>query len=329
MTNLSLVSVIIPVMNEEENVQSFYQAMTTVTEELRECEWEFVFVEDGSTDRTLERILNLRAKDPRVRILQLSRNFGSYPALRAGIEHARGEAVITISADLQDSPELFRSFVAEWQKGYDIVWAVRAQRDDPWAKTMLARMFYSLVRLLALPNLPIDGMDCALFNRKVVNAFLRISDINNITFMTIYWMGFRQTRISYHRHRRQFGKTKWPINKRMKSALDVITSFSCLPLRFASYLGLTISFLSILGAGVVFFNRVALGIGSLGWPSVIISILFLGGMQLVILGVMGEYLWRIGNQVRGQPQYIVMKEVGFEDSPEQLAPKSALHSPSQ
>lgn len=319
MASPSLISVIVPVMNEEENVPLFYDAVRAVTDSLNELEWEFIFVEDGSTDRTLERLLALRVKDPRVKILQFSRNFGSYPALRAGLDYSQGDACITISADLQDSPELFRSFLAQWQEGSDIVWGVRAQRDDPWAKKTLASLFYRLLRILALSNLPTDGMDCALFDRKVVNAFLQISDIHNITFMTIYWMGFRQTRVPYHRKGRQFGKSKWPLGRRIKSALDVITSFSGLPLRFASYLGMTVSTLSLLGALIIFFNKLVLGIGSWGWPSMMMSILFLGGIQLVMLGVMGEYLWRIGNQVRGQPQYIVMKEIGFDRRPERMA----------
>lgn len=319
MSDPRLISVVVPVMNEEENISLFYDALRNVTESLGTFDWEFIFVDDGSTDETLARILDLRKKDPRIRVLQLSRNFGSYPALRAGIGYAQGSAAITISADLQDSPEIFRSFVERWQEGYDIVWGVRAKRDDPWMKKTFATLFYRVVGLLALSNLPVDGMDCALFDRKVINAFLQISDVNNITFMTIYWMGFRQARVPYHRKARRFGKTKWPIGKRVKSAMDVITSFSCLPLRFASYVGLTISLLSMLGALIILFNKVVFGIGSLGWPSLMMSVLFLGGIQLIVLGIIGEYLWRIGNQVRGQPQYLVMKEIGFEEhSPSSL-----------
>src|SRR5262249_45480125 len=142
------------------NVQPFYDAVMAVTGDLGEFEWEFIFVDDGSTDRTVDRLLALREKDPRIRVLQLSRNFGSYAALRAGFEYARGDAVITISADLQDPPELFRSFLTRWQEGYHTVWGVRGQRDDSWSKKLLASLFYRLIRRLALAYLPTGGMDC-------------------------------------------------------------------------------------------------------------------------------------------------------------------------
>ena len=315
MSDFKLISVVVPVMNEEENVRPFYDAVTHVTDGLIEFEWEFIFVDDGSTDQSLERLVALRATDDRIRVPELSRNFGSYAALRAGLDYARGDAVITISADLQDPPELFRSFVAQWQEGYHIVWGVRAERDDPWSKKILAGLFYRVVRRVALSGLPISGMDCGLFDRKVVDAFRQIPDRNNIPFMTIYWMGFRQARVPYDRQRRQFGESKWPLGKRINSALDVITSFSHLPIRLASYFGLAISALSAVVALVVLINKLVFGIGTLGWPSVMITVLFLGGVQLVVLGVLGEYLWRISTEVRGRPWYVVMNEIGFDDLP--------------
>ncbi len=308
-----LISVVVPAYNEEENVQFFYDAVTAVTNNLSEFDWEFLIVDDGSTDRTVERFRALAEKDRRLRILQLSRNFGSYAALRAGFDHARGDAVITISADLQDSPELFRTFVARWKEGYHTVWGVREQRDDPLTKKVLAALFYQVIRRLALAGLPVGGMDCGLFDRKVIDAFREIPDRNNITFMTIYWMGFRQAQVPYHRRERKFGQSKWPFRKRMKAALDVITSLSSLPIRFISYMGLFISMLSFLAAMVVVFNKLVWGIGEWGWPSLMVVMLFLGGIQLIMLGLIGEYLWRVGAQVRGQPWYIVMDKIGFEN----------------
>ena len=298
-------------MNEEENVQAFYSAVREVSDSITEVDWEFVFVDDGSTDRTVELLVGLREKDGRVRVVRFSRNFGSYAALRAGFEYAGGDAVVTISADLQDSPELFRSFVAHWLDGYHIVWGVRAGRDDPWAKKMLAGAFYRVIRRLALPNLPSEGMDCGLFDRKVVDAFCRIPDRNTITFMTIFWMGFHQISVPYHRERRRFGKSKWPFRKRLEAAIDVITAFSLLPIRLSSYVGLFVSALSFVAALVVLFNRLVLNLGGLGWPSIMTVVLFLGGVQLVMLGVFGEYIWRISLEVRGRPHYIVMEEIGF------------------
>lgn len=307
-----LISIVVPAMNEQDNIGPFYSAVTNVTDSLNDFQWEIVFVDDGSTDLTAERIKELRSKDSRVRALQLSRNFGSYAAIKAGFDYASGDAVITISADLQDPPDLFRSFVQHWQEGHDIVWGVREQRDDLWSKRIAATIFYRLVRRLALADLPEHGMDCGLFDRAVVDVFRRIRDKNSITFMTIYWMGFRQARVPYHRQARQFGSSKWPLGKRVKSALDVITSFSYFPVRFASYMGLAISVIAFIGAVIVLFNRLVLGIGELGWPSLMVTILFLGGVQMLMMGIIGEYLWRISTEVRNRPEYIVMKELGFD-----------------
>jgi polyisoprenyl-phosphate glycosyltransferase len=307
-----LISVIVPAMNEQENVQPFYDAVKAVTDSLSDFDWEIIFVDDGSTDSTVELIQGLRQKDPRVRAIQLSRNFGSYAAIKAGFDYAHGDACITISADLQDPPELFRDFTARWQEGHHIVWGVRGQRDDPWAKKFMASLFYRLIRRLALADLPEHGMDCGLFDHRVVEVFRKIRDKNSITFMTIYWMGFRQARVTYHRQSRKFGTSKWPVGRRIKSALDVITAFSYLPVRLGSYLGLIISSVAFIGAVIILFNRLALGIGGWGWPSLMITMLFLGGVQMMMLGMIGEYLWRINSEVRDRPQYIVMNEIGFD-----------------
>lgn len=312
MASSRLISVVVPAMNEQENVEPFYAEVKAVTNSLPDFDWEIIFVDDGSTDATVERLVALREKDPRVCVVQLSRNFGSYAAIKAGFDYARGDACITISADLQDPPELFQAFTARWQEGYEIVWGTREQRDDPWSKRLMADLFYGLIRRLALADLPEHGMDCGLFDRKVVDAFRQIRDKNSITFMTIYWMGFRQARVPYHRHSRRFGTSKWPLGRRIKAALDVITAFSFLPVRLISYLGLLISTVAFIGAVFVLFNRLVLGIGGGGWPSLMITVLFLGGVQMLMLGIIGEYLWRINNEVRDRPQYIVMKEFGFD-----------------
>lgn len=318
MTGTRLISVIVPAMNEQDNVDAFYERFKTVTDALADFHWELIFVDDGSTDLTVSRILGIRERDHRVRVLQLSRNFGSYAAIRAGFDYAYGDAVITISADLQDPPELFSDFAERWCEGYQIVWGVREQRDDPWSKKLAASLFYRLMSRLAFVDLPKDGMDCGLFDRRVVNVFRQIRDKNSITFMTIYWMGFRQARVPYRRQSRQFGTSKWPVGKRINSALDVITAFSYLPVRISSYVGLIVSIVALVGAIIVLFNRLVLGIGGWGWPSLMIGVLFLGGIQMLMLGILGEYLWRVSNEVRGRPQYIVMNEVGFDEPTRKL-----------
>ena len=308
-----LISIVVPAMNEQENILPFYEAVKTVTDSLPDFEWELLFVDDGSTDSTVERILTLIKTDSRVRVLKLSRNFGSYAAIKAGFDNARGDACISISADLQDPPELFRSFTEKWREGFHIVWGVREQRDDPWSKKFLANVFYRLVRRLALTDLPEHGMDCGLFDRKVVNVFREIRDQNSITFMTVYWMGFRQAQVPYHRQARQFGLSKWPMGKRVKSALDVITAFSYVPLRLSSYVGFLISIIAFLGAVIILFDKLVLNLGEWGWPSLMITMLFLSGAQLLVIGIIGEYLWRISSEVRGRPQYIVMEVFGVEN----------------
>lgn len=312
MPNLQLISVVIPALNEEENIEPFYERLRTVAGSLPHFRWEFIFVDDGSSDRTFERVTSLRERDARVCALRLSRNFGSYAAIRAGFDHARGDAVISISADLQDPPELFRAFTQRWQEGFHIVWGVREHRGDRWGKNLAAGIFYRLLRRLALADLPDQGMDCGLFDRQVIDLFRRIRDRNNIVFMTLYWMGFRQARVPYDRQARERGTSNWPLGKRVKSALDVITNFSYLPVRISSYLGILVSVVAFLGAAVVVFNRLALGVSGLGWPSLMIAIVFLGGVQMIMLGIIGEYLWRISNEVRGMPQYLVMDRFGLD-----------------
>jgi dolichol-phosphate mannosyltransferase len=313
MSGMRLISVVAPAMNEEETIDKFYEAVKAVTDDLTHYEWEFIFINDGSTDHTSDRILALREQDPRVRLLELSRNYGSYNAIRAGFDHARGDAVISISTDLQDPPELFRSFVAGWEAGHHIVWGVRQQRDDPLLKTLLARMFYSVIRRLALKNLPANGMDCGLFDRKVIEAFRQIPDRNAITFMTIYWTGFRQMQVGYHRRARERGTSKWPFAKRMNAALDVITAFSPLPIRFISVVGLVTLLVGLVGLCGLLFSKLVLGTGEWGMPLLLIGMLVVGGLQMLMLGGMGEYVWRIAAEVRGLPRYLIMRSVGFEE----------------
>lgn len=303
-----LINVVVPVLNEEECLPLFYEAVKAVTDDLSEYDWEFVFVDDGSTDRTSEILRTLRERDPRVSVLQLARNFGSHSALRAGIDFARGDAVITISADLQDSPELFRSFVAHWREGYHTVWGVRAQRDDPWSKTLLATLFYKTIGRMALPGFPPGGMDCGLFDRKVIEVLRQIPDRHNITFMSIFWMGFRQKYVPYRREARKLGTSKWPLGKRIRSALDVLTAFSAAPLRLASYCGVATAGLSFLAFPVVLLTRAFSG-GDLGWSALILALFFLVGIQLIALGILGEYVWRMAQEVRGRPYYVLMDEL--------------------
>jgi len=271
-------------------------------------------VDDGSRDRTFQLVSELARQDPRVKALRFSRNFGSHPAMTAGMRHARGDAAVIISVDLQDPPALIGRFIQQWRAGYHVVWGVREGRDDPWSKKLLANGFYALIRRIAIPDYPPQGMDCGLFDRKVIEAFNGFAEVSRIVPTLLIWAGFRQTLVPYFREARRSGESKWPLAKRIKAAIDIIVSFSYLPIRFMSYLGMFISCLGFLYAAFLIVRRVFFGLGGAGWPSVMVAILFLGGVQLLMLGILGEYIWRTSEQVRARPLYIVMDDIGFEQS---------------
>ncbi|MCP3958323.1 MAG: glycosyltransferase family 2 protein [bacterium] len=319
MTDRKLLSVVIPVYNEETNIRPFYDRLIGAIKPL-EIDAEIIFVDDGSSDRSPELIAELSQEDPRVRALILSRNFGSHPALSAGLHHANGDAAVLISVDLQDPPELITTLVERWREGYHVVWGVRESRDDPWMKKTLARLFYSVVRRIALPQFPPQGLECALWDRKVLNVLDRFPEVNRSLHMLVVWSGFRQTRVPYHRHARHSGVSKWPIRRRLNQAIDVFVAFSNTPIRMISYLGITISLLSFLYATFLLAARLLRGVGESGWPSLMVAILFLGGVQLVMLGILGEYLWRTSDQVRGRPLFIVMEEIGFDGAANRPSP---------
>lgn len=308
----SMISVVLPVFNEVMNLRPFYDELMAEIEALREVDWEIIFVDDGSTDASAEIVLSLRAQDARVKLLRLSRNFGSHAALTAGLRYAQGDAAVIMSVDLQDPPEIIPNLLKEWKNGHHVVWGIRRTRKDPWSKKFLAGLFYRFFRKVALPDFPEGGMDLSLFDRRVINELLEIHDRHGYLFATVHWMGFRQACVPYDRAVRLGGVSKWSLARRFKAAIDLIVSFSYFPIRFMSYLGLTVSLLSFLYAIELVFEKVFLGKGGVGWPSLMVTILFLGGVQLTMMGVLGEYLWRATEQVKGKPPYIIMEAVGFD-----------------
>ena len=307
----NLISVIVPVYDEETNVQPFYKALIEAIQNLSE-DFEFIFVDDGSRDQTFRIISELAQQDQRVKALRFSRNFGSHPAMTAGMRYALGDAAVIISVDLQDPPALIGRFIEKWRAGYHMVWGVREGRDDPWGKKLLANGFYGVIRRIAIPDYPPQGMDCGLFDRKVIDAFNGFEEVSRIVPTLLIWAGFRQTLVPYYREARRSGRSKWPLAKRVKAAIDIIVSFSYLPIRFMSYLGILISCIGFVYGAFLIVRRVFFGMGGSGWPSVMVAILFLGGVQLIMLGILGEYIWRTSEQVRARPLYIVMDEIGFK-----------------
>ena len=309
MTKKPLLSIIVPAFNEETNIRPFYDALVPALEQIDD-DAEIIFVDDGSADGTFTVFSELARLDRRVRALRFSRNFGSHAALTAGLREARGDAAVMISIDLQDPPDLIRTFVDKWKEGFHVVWGVRATRDDPWSKKLFARLFYSLIRKIALPEYPPEGMDFGLIDRKVIEAFNCFHEANRLVPAMIVWAGFRQAMIPYHRGPRHRGITKWSFRRRIKAAIDVIVSFSYFPIRFISYAGIVVSLLSFLYGSFLIVRRLFFGLGGAGWPSVMVTVLFLGGIQLIVLGVLGEYIWRTSDQVRNRPLYIVMDRAG-------------------
>jgi dolichol-phosphate mannosyltransferase len=302
---LGLLSVCAPVYNEEDLVEEFYRRTTAA---LHAYDYELIIVNDGSKDATPEILDRLAEDDPRLRVVHLSRNFGHQPALTAGLEHARGDAVAMLDADLQDPPELITSMVERWSEGSDIVYMVRQQRDgESFFKLTTARWFYKLFRALAQVDLAPNSGDFRLLDRRALNALLSMGERSRFLRGMTVWVGFTQSAIGYHRDARYAGETKYPLRKMLRFSLDAILSFSHTPLQLATYLGFLFSGVAFLAIPVVIVMKL-LGSYLPGFGSITIAILMLGGIQLIAIGVIGEYVGRIYDEVKRRPLYVVREE---------------------
>jgi dolichol-phosphate mannosyltransferase len=307
-----LLSIVVPVFNEEANLTRLYESVTGVMRDVGGCDWEFVFVDDGSRDGSFTVLERLRLRDQRVTAVRFARNFGSHVAIAAGIDYCRGDAAVILAADLQDPPELIREFVAKWRDGYDVVWGARTGRDDVAMRGSITALFYRLVRRFAIPNYPAGGTGSfCLVSKRVLTTFRQCTERNRLTFGLIAWSGFRAAEVPYHRRVREAGRSSWTRGRLVKSAIDTFISFSFLPIRAISYFGLLVSLLSFLFGFYVIVNRLAFGTQVEGWTSVMLALLLLGGVQLTMIGVLGEYLWRILDEVRGRPLYVVERAMGI------------------
>lgn len=293
---MKLLSLIVPVLNEEESIPLFYEAVQEVLRD-EPYELEILFVDDGSTDKTLEIIEELHARDPRVRGISFSRNFGKELALAAGLQAARGDAVVPMDVDLQDPPALLKQFLRLWEQGYETVIGVRSRRDaDSWAKRVSAGLFYRLM------------------DRVVVDALNALPERVRFTKGLYGWVGFRSAIVEYERPARVAGSSKWPGWKLWNFALDGITSFSTLPLRLWSYLGMAVALAGFSYAGYLIFKTLVWGVDVPGYASLMVVTLCLGGLILCSLGIVGEYLGRVFQEVKGRPQYVVRRRIGLGDS---------------
>lgn len=307
-----LLTILVPVKDEESAVAPFVSRVSAVLDGLDEQGgWEILFIDDGSHDSTLAAILAAHRADPRVHCISLSRNFGKEAALSAGLDHAVGQAVIPLDVDLQDPPEVIGEMVTKWREGYDVVYGVRRNRtSDSLPKRLTAEWYYRAHNYLSADKIPEHAGDFRLLDRKVVDVIRLMPERNRFMKGLFAWAGFRQAAVDYDRAPRAVGETKFNYWKLWTLALDGITSGSTLPLRVWSYLGAIVAFFSLLYAGYVAVRTLIFGGDVPGYPSLMVATLFFGGVQLISLGVLGEYVGRILVETKHRPIYIVRETIG-------------------
>jgi glycosyltransferase involved in cell wall biosynthesis len=315
--NSFLLSIVVPMYNEEKNIDVFFSQLLPVIAKLT-SDYEIICVNDGSTDATLEKLLEYRQNNAAIKVINLSRNFGKERALTAGLDYARGDAVVPIDADLQDPPELIEEMIAKWKEGFEVVYATRnIRRGESLAKRIVTALFYILLNKISEIPIPRNTGDFRLLDKKVVKALCQLPESGRFMKGLFTWVGFRQTAVVFDRQPRYAGKTSWNYWKLWNFALDGFTSFSFLPVRIWSYLGVCISLLSLIFA--IYFILLALikGIDVPGYASLMVVMLFLGGIVLIGLGIQGEYIGRIFNEVKKRPLYFVCGEWGVEKDGEE------------
>ncbi|MEM6252256.1 MAG: glycosyltransferase family 2 protein [Cyanobacteria bacterium P01_D01_bin.156] len=303
-------SIVVPLYCEESNVDYLFQRLEAVAQNLG-VTYEIVCVDDGSKDQTLLRLIDHHRRNPSIKVVSLARNFGKELALTAGIDYSRGQAVVPIDADLQDPPECIRQLIEKWREGYDVVYAKRRSRSgETWLKKFSANGFYRIIGRMSQVPIPQDTGDFRLMDRRVIEALKKLPERTRFMKGLFAWVGYQQTFIIYDRDPRHSGNTKWNYWKLWNFAIDGIVSFSSTPLRVWGYLGVAISILSFLYASFLIIRTLILGIDVPGYASLMVAILFLGGIQLVSLGIIGEYLGRVYEEVKQRPLYLVREFYG-------------------
>jgi glycosyltransferase involved in cell wall biosynthesis len=304
-------------MNEEEAILPFIERVGAILETIAGSEgWEILFVDDGSTDTTLGAIVVAHGREPRVRALSLSRNFGKEAALSAGLDHARGSAVIPMDVDMQDPPEVLPEMVARWREGFEMVFGVRRCRDsDGWAKRVTAGLYYRAHNAVSQDKIPENAGDFRLLDRKVVEVIRALPERNRFMKGLFAWAGFKQVAVEYDRAERETGTTKFNYWKLWTLALDGITSASTVPLRVWSYVGAAVALFALGYAAFIASRTLIFGTEVPGYASIMVSVLFLGGVQLISLGVLGEYVGRILMETKQRPLYVIRDAIGLEPRP--------------
>lgn len=305
-------SLVVPMYNEQEVIPVFFDTIKNILGAITE-NYEIICVNDGSSDGTADLLDQCRADDPRVKVICLSRNFGKDAALTAGLDHVSGDAVVVIDADLQDPPELIADFVEKWREGYDVVYGQRRSRkQDTWFKRTSASLFYSVLGRISGVGMPRNVGDFRLMDRRVVDALASVRERNRFMKGLLTWVGYKQTPILFDRPDRSAGETKYNLSRMMNFALDGITGFSTLPLRIAGYLGISVACFSLVFGVYLIVKTLVGGVDVPGWASLMVVMLLLGGVQLTVLGIIGEYIGRIYQESKMRPLYLVDKAEGFD-----------------
>lgn len=302
------ISVVIPVYNEAENLPALYARLSKVLQDIG-MDYEIVFIDDGSRDTSLEYLQRLASQDTHIIVVELARNFGHQVAISAGLDHTRGNAVIVMDADLQDPPEVLPQFIARWQEGYDVVYAIREQRKEVWFKRTAYAVFYRILQRVANIEIPLDAGDFCIMDRRMVDLLAGMPERNRFVRGIRSWIGLKQVGLTYERHARHAGRPKYTFSRLVYLALDGLVSFSYLPLRVITMLGFGVSLLSILMAIFYAIKKLTVGLNPPGFATIVVSIFFLAGMQLITIGVIGEYVGRIFEEVKRRPLYVVRRVV--------------------
>ncbi len=312
-------SVVVPLYNEELVIAETYKRLTAVMQ-TADGDYELVFVNDGSRDKTENMAKEITQHDPHVKLINFSRNFGHQTAITAGMDLSSGQAVVVIDADLQDPPEVILQMIEKWKAGYDVVYGKRlVRKGETFFKKVTAKMFYRFLSSMTNIDIPVDTGDFRLLDRKVIDSMRTLTEKNRYVRGLVSWVGFKQTAVEYVREERFAGETKYPLKKMLKFAGDAVTSFSYKPLKLAGYMGYTISFLSFIYLIYVVIRKLAVGDFDAGWASTVAISLFFNGIILIVLGIMGEYVGRIYDECKNRPLYIISEKVGFDENPDTKA----------
>lgn len=307
------VSIIVPIYYNELNIPQLYEQMKEKILSRTDFEAEIVCVDDGSKDGSYKALLELREKDDRFKVVKLSRNFGSHTAILAGFAHATGDCMTMVAADLQEPLEIIIEMYEKWRQGKKVVIAVRKDREDGFFQKLFSNTYYSLMQKYALKDMPSGGFDCFFIDKKVRDVLVSMNEKNSSIVGQVLWAGFEMDKIYYVRKKREIGESKWTLSKKIKLFIDSFMAFSYVPIRFISTLGIFISIVGFILAVFLIVNKFMFNVPVQGWTTMMITLLMLSGIQMLTLGVIGEYLWRNFDESRGRPTYIVEETHGIDE----------------